>query len=637
MPGSPADSFLRPPADFSLDEDGCARAPETGDVYFSAEDGLAESRAVFLQGCGLPQRWTDRAEFTIAELGFGTGLNIAALLELWRRTRPAGARLHIVTVEGRPLSRVQAEAAFARWPELSDVAARLLANWPPRWSGAHRRRFDELGVTLTILHEDAEAALAQADFRADAWFLDGFAPARNPQMWSEAVMREMARLSAPGAVAATFTVAGAVRRGLEAVGFRVEKKPGFGRKRERLEAVYTGIPAIETPTPFPRLAPQAGRVAVIGGGIAGASLAHALRARGRDVVLIAEGGLAAGASGAPSGLLTPRLEAADRPHVRATLAAFAYARTLYDGLDGFHPEGVLRIADDAGKSARLDQLSNMLGEGFERVGADEAERLTGVAGAPGGLFMTAAGRFEPARLVAALAGDARVLAARVSRLSREAGSWRLRDGGGAPIAEAEIVVLAGGAAMAALARDAGLALEPGAGRVILTRPSSRAPRAGVAWGGYVSAGPDGTLLVGATHVRGEDPGSAEPADAQLRAGLAGMLPGAAPGATVSGWTGVRAALADRLPAAGAAAGTDFQTVWANVARGGPAPVRLDGWEAVQPGLAVLGGLGARGFAHAPLLAEMIAADLDGEPAVLERSGRDALHPARFLFRALRRG
>ncbi len=631
-------SLLRPPADFRLDPDG-VRAPETGDVYFSLEDGLSESRAVFLEGCGLPRRWAGRRAFTVGELGFGSGLNIAALIDLWRDTRPAGGWLHVVSVEGRPLSQDQARAALSRWPALSETAGRLVAVWPPRWAGVHRRRFDDWGVTLTLVHEDAEAALQEADFAADAWFLDGFAPSRNPAMWSEAVFRHVARLSAPGALAATFTVAGAVRRGLQGAGFTVEKKPGFGRKRERLEAVYTGVPAIETRTPHPRMAPRDGRVAVIGGGIAAASLAHALNARGREVVLVAQGGWAAGASGAPSGLLTPRLEAADRPHVRATLSAFAHARALYARLGLIEPEGVLRLAGDEAAAGRLSRIATLLGEGFEMLSPAEAQRRTGVPDAPGGLFMAMAGRFDPARIVRALGAGTDIVDASAADIAPSASGWRVLGEGGGVLLEAPTLILAGGAAARRLSGSLGLDVETAAGRVMIADAGKlRAPSAGLSWGGYLGAAPGGGVLLGATHEKGGDPGDPRAAEQRLRGALAAVAPGAAArlGAARAHWGGVRAALNDRLPVCGPAMSAAFDARWAQYARGGAAPAGSAS-EDVRAGLAVLTGFGARGFAHAPLLAEALASDLLGEPCALGASGREALHPSRFRLRALRRG
>ncbi|MBX3482787.1 tRNA (5-methylaminomethyl-2-thiouridine)(34)-methyltransferase MnmD, partial [Phenylobacterium sp.] len=179
--------------------DGQPRSRAFGDVYFSAEDGLAETRAVFLEGCGLPQAWAGRRRFVVGELGFGTGLNIAALLHLWRETRPQDGHLHIFSVEAYPITADEAARALSRWPELAEVVALLTARWPGRARGRHRVDLPELSATLDLAVMDVEPALAGWQGRADAWFLDGFAPSANPQMWSEEVLGLVAARSAPGA------------------------------------------------------------------------------------------------------------------------------------------------------------------------------------------------------------------------------------------------------------------------------------------------------------------------------------------------------------------------------------------------------------------------------------------------------
>ncbi|MFC2925695.1 tRNA (5-methylaminomethyl-2-thiouridine)(34)-methyltransferase MnmD [Hyphobacterium vulgare] len=598
-------------------------APDYGDVYFSKEDGLAETRAVFLQGCGLPERWRGQPVFTVGELGFGTGLNALALWDLWRREGPASGWLHFVTIEKHPLSSEDARRALSAWPELAALCERLADKWPPALKGAHRIRFDDDRFAITVFHDEAEAALANLEARVDAWFLDGFAPVKNQAMWSDAVFREMARLSAPGAVAATFTVAGGVRRGLQAAGFRVEKKPGHGRKRERLEAVFEGA-APQTPDRFPRTQAVEGPVAIIGGGIAGASLAHALRVRGREAVIFAEGGLASGASGAPAGMLTPRLEFADRPHVRATLAAFEYARALYDGLDGFHPEGVMRMAKDEADILRLEHLAGAMGEGYDFR-----------AHWPG-LWMARSGRFEPSRLVHALAGDTPVIDDRAAVFEPSNAGWGLRREDGRVLMLAAQVVHCGGARQARLLSRHQVAMEDDPGRLMVFDANGPVPAHPVTWGGYAAAAPGG-ILVGATHERYSDARTNEDAEAELRAGAREFVPNvhAALGKVNTVWGEARAATNDRLPVAGALPGPFYGQVWGEAARGGAVPdAAADGMERR---MAVLSGLGARGFAHAPLLAEALASDLCGEPSPLERAGRETLHPARFAWRALKKG
>jgi tRNA 5-methylaminomethyl-2-thiouridine biosynthesis bifunctional protein len=232
-------------------EDGAPRSARFDDVYYSTADGLAETRAVFLEGCGLPAAWAGRSAFSVGELGFGSGLNVVALLDLWRRTREPDARLNIFSIEAFPISADDARRALSAWPEPGEIAGLLTDRWPRAAAGFHRIDLPECAATLDLAIMDASEALAQWRGHADAWFLDGFAPSRNPDMWREAVLAEVARRSAPGARLATFTVAGAVRRGLAAQGFTVEKRPGFGRKSERLEARHPRPPPAAPPAPRP--------------------------------------------------------------------------------------------------------------------------------------------------------------------------------------------------------------------------------------------------------------------------------------------------------------------------------------------------------------------------------------------------
>ncbi|WP_300556057.1 tRNA (5-methylaminomethyl-2-thiouridine)(34)-methyltransferase MnmD [Maricaulis sp.] len=541
------------------------RASDYGDVYFSAEDGLEETRAVFLAGCDLPAAWDRRSHYTIGELGFGTGLNALALWQMWREHRPQGGWLHFISVEKHPLSREQAARAFQAWPDLQGLSDQLLAQWPPRLKGPHRMIFAEDRFTITVFHDEAEAALGQVDALVDAWFLDGFAPARNEAMWSQTVLDHVGRLSRPGARIGTFTVAGAVRRGLQAAGFAVSKQPGFGRKRERLEAIYQGEGK-------PERQADTRPIAILGAGIAGASLAHAARRRGREVVLIDPNGPAGGASSAPAGMLTPRLERADRPHVRATLAAFAYARRLYDGLNGFHPGGVIRQLTGQKDIARYSGVADLMGSDI-RVDGDR-------------LHMLEAGWFEPSVLVAELIADTPVLAA------LPAGAFCIIDARGHRADHPDI--------------------SPSAGQVAVFEAD--VPAQPVTWGHYACPTADGRLLLGATHIKGEVAGPDAGAVQAFRAEALERLPelaGRLPETVVETWSGVRASTPDRLPVAGR-------------------------WDRDDAGW-ILSGLGSRGFAHAPLLAEQVLSEICAEPLALELSGAETLSPHRFELRRQRRG
>lgn len=199
-----------------------------GDPYFSVHDGLAEARHVFLAGNGLPGRF--RPGFHIAELGFGTGLNMLAALIAWRAAGVAGP-LRFTSFEAFPMPASDMSRALAAFPEVATVAAPLIEAWA---AGARRFRCD--GLEAEVIIGDARATLPDWDGRADAWFLDGFAPARNPELWAPPLLAQVARHSAPGATAATYSAAGAVRQALAEAGFAVTRVPGFGRKRHMVRA-----------------------------------------------------------------------------------------------------------------------------------------------------------------------------------------------------------------------------------------------------------------------------------------------------------------------------------------------------------------------------------------------------------------
>ncbi len=598
--------------------EGAPVSARFGDSYFSREGGLDESRAVFLAGCGLPEAWARRDLFCVGELGFGTGLNALALWELWRRTRPAGGRLRMVSVEGFPIGVYEAARAHAAFPEVAELSARMRAQWPARAPGAHLLDFPEDGFSLTVLHGEAGAALDAVEGRFDAWFLDGFAPSKNPEMWRGELFTRIAALSAPGARAATFTVAGAARRGLSEAGFTAEKRPGFGRKRERLEAVLTHAPeAARGADPLARGAETAGDVLILGGGIAGCALAHALRARGRGVTIVSDG---EGASAVPAAMFTPRLENADRPHQRALFAAFLHAASLYEQAGAFSERGARRMAKDAAEAARLSAI---------------AKFWPGLEISEDGLAIPAAGVLDPARALAALAGDAPRIAARVAEIKREDGVWVLFDADGARIASAPVLVLAGGAGGAAMDTLSPLRLGLSAGQVSIHDGAGLEGAA--AWGGF-AAPCGGRILLGATHEGVET--AAPPAPDAARAAAMADEAAARLGVRIAPeaeriWTGVRAVTADRLPCAGPVPDpAAYAEIFGAAAKGGPAPEVAEG--AVLPGLWTLTGLGSRGFAHAPLLARSVASEICGEPSPLEAAGRRALHPARFLWRELRR-
>lgn len=206
---------------------GAPRSKEFDDVYFSAENGLAETRHTFLAGNGLPGRWEAREHFTICETGFGTGLNFLAVWALFEETAAPEQTLHFISFEKFPLSKAQIGEYLQPWAgEFGEKLARLAEVYEEGTFLLNER------VKLTLIFGDVNTEIVKLDAHVDAWFLDGFKPSSNPEMWSETVFENMARLSALDATLATFTAAGVVRRGLADAGFQVKKVRGYGTKRD---------------------------------------------------------------------------------------------------------------------------------------------------------------------------------------------------------------------------------------------------------------------------------------------------------------------------------------------------------------------------------------------------------------------
>lgn len=578
-------------------EDGLPQSRLYGDVYFSSADGLAETRAVFLQGCRLPEGWSGRDRFVVGELGFGTGLNIAALLDLWRRERPAGARLQIFSIEAHPITREEAARALAVWPELGEAAQVLLDHWPTAARGFHRVDLPGFDATLDLAVTDVSEALAAWSGMADAWFLDGFSPALNPAMWSEEILAAVAARTAPGGRAATFTVAGAVRRGLAAAGFAWEKQPGFGRKRERLEAIFPGEATRHA---------EPKTLAIVGGGIAAASLARAARAEGLTVTVFDAD--KAKASGNPAALVTPALDAGGGPRAALPAQALARAATLYDALPGaVLARGVLRLAGSPKDPDRFAAVADQDLFAAGEMTALDAEAASAALGeqANGALRMDLARVVDPAAVLAAWRGEA--VAVEVARLEKGEDGWRLFGPDDALLATADVVVLAAGADLVRLWPQA--PIRPVRGQTSWTGPLETATITPAAFGGYAVPTRDGGVLFGATHDRGETASDLREADhARNRQALAKGRPQLAASLAdqpLDGRAAVRATTADHLPLAGAVPGA-------------------------PEGLFVLGGLGGRGFATAPLLAEHVVALALDAPSPLPRELAALVEPGRTL-------
>jgi tRNA 5-methylaminomethyl-2-thiouridine biosynthesis bifunctional protein len=593
------------PARLAFDPGGVPYSEDYGDVYHSADGGPAQSHHVFLAGNALPERWRGRASFTILETGFGLGLNFLVTRAAFLEDARSAARLHYVATEKHPFSQDDLAATLAHYPDLALHAAELLARWPLLLPGFHRLHLARGRVALTLLLGDAQAMLPQLEARADAFYLDGFAPEKNPEMWSPATARELARLAAPGATFATWTVAGPVRSALAQAGFAVEKRPGFGRKREMLAGSYPGRAR-------DAVAPDR-RVAIVGAGIAGTSCAERLAARGWEVALIERhGGVAREASGNPVGLLRPALHLEDTALSRLSRAALGYAfRRLSELSLPWRQSGILRLARDAAQMRRFEDVAgaNAFPAEFARcVDAAEAARIAGRAVRGPGCWLPSSGWVSPGELCAAqlesVDGIRRIFSAEALRLTGSASAWRI-EGAGGVLAEAPHVILAAAGNANALL-PASLPLTPVRGQVTFA-PSGPKLEVPVGGDGFVAPTAGGFVL-GATFQLGDPESGPRVADhaanlARAESLLPGFIVGLDP-ARLPGRVAFRATTPDRLPIYG----------------------ELREHRGVHAAL----GLGANGLLWAPLAAELLASQMEGEPPPIERDLAAAIGPQRFV-------
>ncbi|NAW33853.1 bifunctional tRNA (5-methylaminomethyl-2-thiouridine)(34)-methyltransferase MnmD/FAD-dependent 5-carboxymethylaminomethyl-2-thiouridine(34) oxidoreductase MnmC [Halomonas alimentaria] len=638
-------------------------SPAFDDVYFSRHDGRAETEHVFVAGNRLAERfreWREPRPFVVGETGFGTGLNMLCAWACFDAHAPAGARLHLVSTEKFPLGREDLARALAAWPDLAERGEALVAQWPEPVGGVHRLWLDER-VTLDLHLGDAAERLALLEGRVDAWFLDGFAPAKNPEMWRPELFKAMAARSRPGATFATFSCAGVVKRGLAAAGFTWHKAPGFGRKREMLCGEIATPPMDErrrqTPwfTPPTALPPR--HVAVIGAGIAGASTAAALARRGIAVTLIDRFARADLGSTHLQGALYVKLAADTNRQSRTYLAGFLHSRRWLAWLDPrqelWRASGVLQLARSEKEQARQARFlaNHPLPESVVRgLDAEAASAAAGIRIDAPALDYPDAAWVRPMELCVRLAATPGVTFRRgeVVALRQQESGWMLEMATGEPLT-ADQVVLAGAVETATFAQTASLPLQPVRGQLSqLTLPAG-APRLGrvVCAGGYVPPAADGVLNFGATFGPGDTDTSEREADhranleelerglphfvAALRDAGADLAP-----ENLTALVGVRAASPDKTPYCGPVPDADaWREEYAVLAKDATRIPETPGGH--HAGLWVSAAHGSRGMASAPLCAELLASRICDEPLPLEQPLVDHLHPGRRLIRDLIRG
>ncbi|MFM5717527.1 bifunctional tRNA (5-methylaminomethyl-2-thiouridine)(34)-methyltransferase MnmD/FAD-dependent 5-carboxymethylaminomethyl-2-thiouridine(34) oxidoreductase MnmC [Aeromonas caviae] len=645
-------------------EAGTPVSSEFGDVYFSNDNGLSETRYVFLQQNRLPERFShhDSDSFVIGETGFGTGLNFLATMAAFLEQAPLsgnGSRLHFISVEKYPLTQADLRKALAAWPELAPLSQPLIDQWPLPVSGCHRLLFADGRIRLDLWFGDIKEMLPQVPHPAtglvDAWYLDGFSPAKNPEMWTQDLFDDLARLARPDATLSTFTCAGFVRRGLIAAGFAMKKVKGHGSKREMLAGFREGkVPQQSIAPWYARHAGREGEVLIIGGGIASAMTALSLVERGRHVTLLCEDGEpASGASGNRQGALYPLLNGEHDALSRFYSLAFGFARNRLLALAKHHPVafslcGVTQLGYDDKSAAKLAKMSQgpFPPELMHPLSAAEVEQMVGLPCDADGVSYPLGGWLCPADLTRAAIREAQasgrlevVFNATVTRIAEEADGWHLESRDGRQW-HAPNLVVAAGHQLPTLLPFAELPLYPVRGQVshVPTTAGLSQLKSVLCYDGYLTPAHNGAHCIGASYGRNQtDLAYRTDEQEQNRARLQACVPHQRWPAEVDvssaqARIGVRCASRDHLPVAGPVA-----RLAALADHDVNAPADQQSALPLHAGLYVLGALGSRGLCSAPLCGELVASEICGDPLPLAADLLEALHPARYWVRRLRRG
>ncbi|MCP1486893.1 tRNA 5-methylaminomethyl-2-thiouridine biosynthesis bifunctional protein [Pseudomonas fluorescens] len=653
-----------PHAQLDWDDQGRPRSRVFDDVYFSDQSGLEETRYVFLEQNRLAERFaalSASGRLVIGETGFGTGLNFLCAWQLFEQHAVAGARLHFVSVEKYPLSPADLQRALALWPELKPLADQLLKHYVAIHQGFQRITLANGRVTLTLLIGDALEQLPQLDAQIDAWFLDGFAPAKNPDMWTAELFVELARLAAPGSTISTFTSTGWVRRLLNAAGFKMKRTPGIGHKWEILRGEFLGWPPeVAPPVPekpwFARPAAVNGerRALVIGAGLAGCATASSLAARGWQVSLLERHArVAQEASGNPQGVLYLKLSAHGTALSQLIVSGFGYTRRLLESLQrgtDWDDCGVLQLAFNAKEAERHAQLAAAFPEDLlQWLEQPEAQNRAGVGLAHGGLYYPEGGWVHPPALCQAQAAQANIELLshqEALELRKVDDQWQAFDSERL-LASAAVVVLAGAAEIKRFAQSAELPLKRIRGQItcLAETPQSQALTTVVCAEGYVAPARLGEHTLGASFDFNSD--DLNPTTAEHVGNLAMLEEISTDLVTrlhiseqlvedLQGRAAFRCTSPDYLPIVGPLADREaFLEAYAALSKDARLiPDIACPW---LDGLYVNSGHGSRGLITAPLSGELLAAWLDNEPLPLPRSVAEACHPNRFALRRLIRG
>lgn len=638
--------------------DGQLYSRQFDDIYFSQEDGLAESHYVFLEGNKLPARWQNQSHFCITETGFGSGLNFLVTAQAWLEDPHRSTSLDYYSIEGYPLSADQLRKIHAQWGKYQPISAALLEQYPIITNGCHTLVFEGGEIQLHLIFEDIQYALKHYPIKPDCWYLDGFSPAKNPQMWDKNILKKIGELSSIDTRLATFTAAGEVRRNLIEAGFEIHKRKGFGRKREMICArkihtrasqnLFKHAPWFATTDERSNIQ----HVSVIGAGIAGAQIAHHLAQQGIEVLVIeSEKHIATGASGNLAGVFSPRITAEKSAGEAFYITAFLYqlkqlSRLKNEGHDiQFTPHGLLQLVHNKTAQNRFEKLAarkDLPAELVTIISAKKASKILGETIKHPAMFMQNAGSLSPKSLCKALLSNPRITlrcATQVEHISHNDGKPNLILSDGETLSS-DAVVIANGYQATNFADT--LPITPTRGQSSsATLATGHNLAHALGHKGYVVNVPADKhrIIFGASYLRDDSDSALKEAETLSNLSeLRKHMPQLAKSLTdiSDSHAGIRATTPDRWPIVGPLPDVHFyREQYADLSQG----KQHKAYPAAQycDAIYVLSGLGSRGLTSAAYCANLLSHMLLGKTPPAPVHMLRSLHPARFLVRSLKRG
>lgn len=644
----------------NFNNEGIPCSTQFEDPYFSLQGAIEESQYVFLNGNRIPERWQNK-NFVIAELGFGFGVNFIVTAQAWIDQISDNGHLHFISVEKYPLSMSSLEQCYRQLNLNSSLTYQLLKQYPPPLQGFHRLEFEEHNITLTLILGDALNELHQSDFKAHAWYLDGFSPNKNPELWSPELAEQVYRLTHKNGTFSTYSAASLVNKHFSSAGFIVKKHAGFGKKREMLLGQKTTGGKRKTSFSLkekswfknPKISYSQKSALIIGGGMAGVCTAAAFAKRKWNVTIIEKNpSLASEGSGNASAILMPRLSADHDTQSQLTLQGFLYSNRLFNNLASqrsefdWHQCGAIQIPRDQNQWERMQQITsqeNIPNALLTPITAQQASDISHCDIVHPGWFIPLAGYVTPKQLCNAIVAKYSqrinmITDNEVHSIDKENSQWNAYDAFGGKIYSAEVAIIANAHAANQFTQTNWCQLNHKRGQVTYLSPKqcNIQPSTVICADAYVTPAHDSRIVLGATFITNDNNTDIRPSehDDNIKK-LKKMIPDFTVNdiSKLDGRAGVRAVSSDRMPIVGPVANKAlFDEHFKKTALGSTR--ELYSIPDYYKGLYLVCGFGSRGLAWIPLCTEVLASEINQEPVPLNRSLLNSIHPNRILMKIL---